>query len=99
MLRAEAPSDDDRRNELQRAPANELRNRDRGQVTVQIRRDRRVLKKYLTSLDDPGGQLPPALHLGQVCFGHSTLTQRVAEDVGRGHRIGNSEIDADRTDR
>ena len=43
MLGAEAPSDDNRWNELQRAPANDLRDRDRGQVTVQIGLDRRAL--------------------------------------------------------
>jgi hypothetical protein len=51
MLGAEAPSDDNRWNELQRAPANDLRDRDRGQVTVQIGLDRRVLNEHLASLD------------------------------------------------
>ena len=47
MLGAEAPSNDNRWNELQRAPANDLRDRDRGQVTVQFGLDRRVLKEHL----------------------------------------------------
>src|ERR1700747_2989146 len=63
MLGAEAPSNDNRWNELQQAPANDLRNRDRGQITVQIGLDRRVLKEHLASLDDAGGQLSSALHL------------------------------------
>ena len=99
MLGAEAPSNDNWWNELQRAPANDLRDWDRGQVTVQIGLDRRVLEEHLASLDDAGGQLAPALHLGQVGVGHSTFAQRGAQDVGRGHRIGHSEVDADSTGR
>ena len=99
MLGAEAPSNDNRWNELQRTPANDLRDRDRGQITVQIGLDRRVLKEHLARLDDAGGQLSPALHLGEIDVGHSTFAQRGAQDVGRGHRIGHSEVDADSTGR
>src|SRR6476646_8721824 len=63
MLGAEAPPKDNRWNELQQAPANDLRDRDRGQVTGQIGLDRRVLEEHLPSVDDAGGQLAPALHL------------------------------------
>ena len=84
---------------LQQAPANDLGHRDRGQVTAQIGGDRRVLEEHLDSLDDSGGQLSAALYLGEVGFGHPTFAQRGTEDVGCGHRIGHSEVDADPTGR
>ena len=99
MLGAEASSDGDWWNELQRAAADDLRDADRGQVTAQIGFDRHVLDEHLTSLDGPGGQLAAALHLGEIGVGQSTFAQRGVEDVGCGHRIGNGEVDADPTGR
>ncbi len=95
MLGSKAPSDGNRRNVLQRAATNELRDTDRGQVTVQHGLDRSVLDEYLASLDDPGGQLSPTLHLGEVCVAQPTFAQRGAQEVGRAHRIGNRQVDAD----
>src|SRR5208283_245155 len=73
MLWAEAASDDDRRDELQRAPTDDFGNGDRGQVAGQIGFDRPVLDENLTGLDDSGGQLATALNLGKICVGHSTF--------------------------
>lgn len=99
MLGAKTPSEGNRRDELQRASTDDLRDRDRGEVTIQIGPDRPVLSDHLNSLDDPGGQVSPTLHSGEVCVGQSTFAQRGAQDVGRGHRISNGEVDADSTDR
>ena len=64
----------------------------------QIGRDRPVLSQHLNRLDDPGGQLSSALDLGEVCVAETALAQRAAQDVGRCHRIGHGEVDADPTD-
>ena len=69
MLGAEAPSDDDRRNELQRAPADDFRDANRGQVTGQTVFDHPVLGEHLTGLDDSGRQFPAALHLREIGVG------------------------------
>ena len=97
MLGAKTPSDDNRWHELQRAPSNDPGDTNRGQVPVQIWLHRPVLNEDLASLDDPGRQLSTALHLGQVGVGQSTFPQGSAQDVGRGHRIGNGKVDADPT--
>ena len=99
MLGSKAPSECNRREESQRATTNDRRDSDRGQVTVQIGRDQPVLSHHLNRLDDPGGQLSAALHLGEVGIGQSTFAQRRAQEVGRGHRIGDGQVDADPTDR
>lgn len=99
MFGAKATTERNRRDVLQRASTNDRRDTDRGQVTVQIGRDRPVLSQHLNRLDDPGGQLSPTLHLGEVCVAETAFAQWGAQDVGRCHRIGDGEVDADPTDR
>ena len=69
------------------------------EVTGQILLDRLVLHENLAGLDDPGGQLAAALDLRQVGSGQVSGAQWAVENVGRGHRIGHGQIDADATGR
>src|ERR1700749_4524063 len=99
VLGTKAPADDDRRDELQRSPSDDLRNSDRRQVTVQVGFDRVVLHEHLTGLNDSGRKLTTALHLREIGFGQPVFTQWAVEDVRRGDRVGDREVDAHPTNR
>ncbi len=95
VLGTETATDDQRRNELQRPSPDKLRDGNLREVTGQVFLDRFVLHEDLAGLDDPGGQLAAALNLRQVGSGQMSGAQWAVEDVGRGHRIGHGQIDAD----
>src|ERR1700728_4539685 len=54
-----------------------------------------VVSVDLKALGDAGGEVAALLNAGEESVGDAMFAQRAAEEIGRGDRILNSEIDAD----
>jgi len=58
-----------------------------------------ILNRQLDSLNHTRRQLAPALDTPQIVVRQATGHERCREDVGRGDRVLNRQIDSDATDR
>ena len=101
MLRAEAEADEPGRNSRQeRNHTYYSQNQGRGELFCAPDRpaDQSVLDEYLHRLSGAGREFAAPLHGAEVVLGNFALTQRCGQDVGRGDRVLNGEVDPDAPD-
>ena len=101
MLRAEAEADEPGRNSRQeRNQTYYSQNQGRGELFCAPDRpaDQSVLDEYLHRLSGAGREFAAPWHGAEVVIGNFALTQRCGQDVGRGDRVLNGEVDPDAPD-